>query len=72
MTAVQEIIRAQVENEINRIPPEYMENVLRLLRIFRESVVLPSAEDSIRQGWNEALTGDTHPLEELWVGIDVE
>ncbi len=72
MTAVQEIIRAQVENEINRIPPEYMENVLRLLRVFRESVALPSAEDSIRQGWREALTGDTHPLEELWVGIDAE
>jgi len=72
MTASQEVIRAQVENEINRIPPEYMENVLRLLRVFRESVVLPSAEDSFRQGWNETLTGETQLLEELWIGIDAE
>ena len=49
MSAAQEMIRAQVENEINR---------------------LPSAEDSFRRGWQEALRGDTHPLEELWVGID--
>lgn len=72
MSAAQEMIRAQVENEINRIPPEYLENVLRLLRVFRESVALPSAEDSFRQGWKEALAGDTQPIEELWVGIDAE
>ena len=44
------LIRTQVEDEINRILPEYMENVLRLLRVFRESVALPSAEESFHPG----------------------
>jgi hypothetical protein len=72
MTDLQQHTRAEVEKEIDRIPPEYMENLLRLLRVFRESVALPSAEDSLRQGWREAMNRDTHPIEELWVGIDVE
>ena len=72
MTALQQHTRAEVEKEIDRIPPEYMENLLRLLRVFRESVALPSAEDSLRQGWREAMNGDTQPIEELWVGIDAE
>jgi hypothetical protein len=32
----------------------------------------PSPEDSIRQGWYEAMTGQTIPLSELWEGIDAE
>jgi len=72
MTALQQRIRTEVDDEIDRIPPEYMENLLRLLRVFRESVVLPSAADSLRQGWRETMQGDTHPIEELWVGIDGE
>ena len=31
---------------------------------------LKSAEDCFRQGWKEAMTGDTVPLSELWEGID--
>ena len=33
---------------------------------------LDSAEESFRQGWKEMLAGDTHPIDELWDGIDVE
>ncbi|MGB7710969.1 MAG: hypothetical protein WBL95_15780 [Microcoleus sp.] len=33
---------------------------------------LKSAEDCFRQGWKEAMTGETVPLSELWEGIDAE
>ncbi|UBF28595.1 hypothetical protein K9N68_12370 [Kovacikia minuta CCNUW1] len=28
--------------------------------------------EGIRQGWNEAMTGQTYPIEQLWDGIDVD
>jgi len=31
---------------------------------------LKSGEDCFRQGWKEAMTGDTVPLSERWEGID--
>ncbi|MEG4503563.1 hypothetical protein QUA81_11020 [Microcoleus sp. F6_B4] len=34
--------------------------------------VLPSPEESFRQGWHEAMTGETVPLSELWEGIDFD
>ena len=34
--------------------------------------LLKSAEDCFRQGWYEAMTGETVPLSELWQGIDAE
>lgn len=72
MTAFEQATRIKVNEEINRIPPEYLENALKILRIFRESIELPSTEVSLRQAWQEAMTADTHPIEELWAGIDVE
>jgi hypothetical protein len=33
---------------------------------------LKLAEDCFRQGWHEAMTGETVPLSELWQGIDAE
>ncbi|MGB3266867.1 MAG: hypothetical protein WBA89_23250 [Microcoleus sp.] len=33
---------------------------------------LKSAEECFRQGWKEAMTGQTVPLSELWDGIDAE
>ena len=29
-------------------------------------------EDSFRQGWKEAMAGETRPVSELWDGIDAE
>ena len=37
-----------------------------------EFVTLKSAEESFRQGWHEAVTGQTIPLSQLWDGIDAE
>lgn len=33
---------------------------------------LKSAEESFRQGWKEAMAGNTRPVSELWDGIDAE
>jgi hypothetical protein len=46
--------------------------LLQIVRLFRESVTLPSAESSFRQGWQEAMTGNTIPISQLWDGIDLE
>ncbi len=64
--------RCQVVEEIDRIPPEYLPSVLQVVRAFRESVTLKGAEASFRQGWGEAVAGETHPVSELWEDIDGE
>jgi hypothetical protein len=33
---------------------------------------LKSAVESFAQGWKEVMTGKTHPLDELWIGIENE
>ena len=58
--------------EIEATPGEYLPTLLNMVRIFRESISLKSAEDSFRQGWQEAMNGETMPVDELWAGIDAE
>jgi hypothetical protein len=58
--------------EIEQTPQEYLPNLLQIIRLFRESVTLPSAESSFRQGWKETMTGNTIPISQLWDGIDAE
>lgn len=62
----------QLLREIKETPKEYLPSLLIIVRVFRESVVLNSAEDSFRQGWKEMLAGETRPVSELWEGIDAE
>ena len=64
--------RAQVLEEIDKMPVEHLPYLLQIVRIFRESVTLKSAEESFKQGWLEALRGETKPVSELWEGIDAE
>jgi hypothetical protein len=42
------------------------------VRVFRESVTLKPATESFRTGWQEAIRGETLPVEELWRGIEAE
>jgi hypothetical protein len=58
--------------EIEQTPKEYWPNLLQLVRLFRESVTLKPAEASFRQGWGEAMEGQTRPVCDLWDGIDAE
>lgn len=62
--------RRQVKEEIDRVPLEYLPGLLRMVRAFRESVTLKTAEASFRQGWQEALDGETRPVSELWDDLD--
>lgn len=56
--------------EAREMPQEYWPNLLQIVRLYRESVTLKPAEASFRQGWQEAMTGQTRPVSELWEGID--
>ena len=64
--------KEQLATEIKTIPIEYLPNLLKIVRLFRTSVTLGPAEDSFRQGWQEAVVGDTHPVSGLWDGINAE
>jgi hypothetical protein len=66
------VYQEQFADEIKQIPEEYLPNLVQIVRIFRESVSLRPAEDSFRQGWREALAGETRPVSELWDGIDAD
>ena len=63
--------RAVVE-EVEKFPAEYLPFLLEIMRTFRESITLKSAEESLRQGWQEALRGETRPVSELWEDINAE
>jgi len=56
----------QLLREIGETPQKYLPILLEIVRLFRESVTLKAAEASFRQGWKEALAGDTKPVSELW------
>lgn len=62
----------QLLRELEAVPDEYLPALLEIIRAYRQSVTLKSAEDSFRQGWREVLAGETKPLSDLWKGIDTE
>jgi len=38
----------------------------------QDEELLESAQESFRQGWYDAMTGNTLPVSQLWQGIDNE
>ena len=58
--------------ELKGLPEEYFPLLLQLIRTYRESVLLKPAADSFRRGWEEAIGGETSPVDRLWEGIDAE
>lgn len=56
--------------EIEATPAEHLPALLTMIRLFRESVTLKSAEESFKQGWQEAITDQAPPINELWADID--
>jgi len=60
----------RIHEEIRQTPEEYLPLLLEMVHLFRQSVVLKPAEDSFRQGWREAIAGETMSVSELWSGID--
>lgn len=71
-SAPAEALAEQLQHEIEHIPAEHLPNLLQIVRAFRQSVTLPSAVISFRQGWQEAMTGNTQPVATLWDEIDAE
>ncbi len=59
----------QLIQEIEATPGEYLPSLLNIVRIFRESITLKPAESSFRQGWEEAMTNESIPVEKLWTDI---
>ena len=72
MSAANKICRDRVLAEIDALPEEYLPFLLQMMRAFRESVTLKPAVESFRQGWCEAQSGMTSPVEDLWDGIDAQ
>jgi len=60
----------KVLEEVEKIPSEYLPFLLEMMQAFRKSITLPTAEESFRQGWQEALRGETRPVSELWEDIN--
>ncbi len=72
MAVLESPYRDQVLKEVENIPEEYLSALLKMIRVFHESIILKPAEESFRQGWQEALQGETRPVSELWEDIDAE
>ncbi len=64
--------KKQLQAEIEATPGEYLPALLEIVRLYRQSVALIPAADSFRQGWHEAMNGQTLPLSELWQDLDAE
>jgi hypothetical protein len=60
----------QLIQEIKATPDEYLPILLNIVRGFRESVTLKPAEDSFRQGWEEAMNSESMPITDLWSGTN--
>ena len=56
----------KIEQEVKQTPPEYLPALFNIIHTFRESISLNTAEESFKQGFKEALTGETRPIETLW------
>jgi hypothetical protein len=72
MPAKLSVYEEQLVREVRGMPKEYLPNLIQIVRLFRESVELKPAEASFRQGWKEALAGETRSVAELWKDIDAE
>ena len=72
MSIYQTTYAARIKQEIDQTPEEYLPLLLEMIHLFRQSVTLKPAEESFRQGWQEALSGEVLPVADLWVGIKAE
>ncbi|NOX49083.1 MAG: hypothetical protein GXP16_00910 [Gammaproteobacteria bacterium] len=62
-------ITQELHKEIDAVPEADRALLLRLVKSYREGVCdedLPTAEESFREGWQDVLDDNTHPVEDLW------
>jgi len=72
MAITADYIKQKLHQEIEQTPEEYRALLLRIVHSFREGVMLPSAEDSLREGWQDVLQGNTHSVDTLWDDLDAQ
>ncbi|EGV16339.1 hypothetical protein [Thiocapsa marina] len=76
MPAPADDITEQLQAEIERTPARYRSLLLRLVHSFREGVEAdepwPSAGESFREGWTDALASRVRTVDTLWGGIDAD
>jgi hypothetical protein len=70
MRAITSPIAKELLHEIKATPEEYLPALLEIVRGFRHGIQLKSADECLRQGLKEALSGETLPVSELWKGLD--
>jgi hypothetical protein len=70
MSTYQATYTTRINQEIEQTPEEYLPLLLEMIHLFRQSITLQPAEDSFRQGWQEAMKDEVLPVAELWTGID--
>ena len=66
MSNYQATYAEQLIQEIKATPEEYLPLLLKIVRLFRQSITLKPAESSFQQGWQEAMNGETMPIDDLW------
>ena len=71
-TLATSIYRHRVQQELDLIPEESLPSLLKMIQDFRKDVTFPTAEEGFRQAWQEAMTGQTRPISELWERLDAE
>jgi len=62
MTTYHVTYSERIKHEIEQTPDEYLPLLLEMIHLFRQGILLKPAEESFRQGWQEALRGETLPL----------
>ena len=70
MTTYHATYTDRIRQEVAQMPDENLPLLLEMIHLFRQSIALKPAEESFRQGWQEALRGETLPVAELWTGIE--
>ena len=58
MNSYQATYTARIHQEIKETPEEYLPLLLEMIHLFRQSITLKPAEQSLRQGWQEAVNGE--------------
>jgi hypothetical protein len=59
-------------HEIEQVPPQYLPQLFQIVHIYKESITKKACLDSFEQSWQQAITGNTMPISELWEDIDAE
>jgi len=63
-------ITQQLHQEIDQTPEEYRGLLFKIVHSFREGVALPTAQQSLEEGWQDVMQGHTHSVDTLWDDIE--